>query len=82
MRSLYLALDPFPVHVSEDTNNDDTGDVNLEGVTLVLKDDKGNVIATTATDSMGFFEFTGLPAGNYTVTETNLGDVPLDVKDA
>ena len=67
--------------VSEDTNNDDTGDVNLEGVILVLKDDKGNVVATTATDSMGVFEFTKLPPGNYTVTETNPDGVPLDVKD-
>ena len=68
--------------VSEDTNNDDTGDVNLKGVILVLRDDEGKVIATTATDSMGFFEFTKVPPGNYTVTETNLGDVPLDVKDS
>ena len=41
----------------------------------------GDVIATTLTDSMGDYVFYDLPAGTYTVTETNLGDVPLDVKD-
>ena len=66
----------------------DTGDVNLEGVTLiVLKDEKGNVeyctdfMPPTAWDG---YEFTKcMPAGNYTVTETNPdGNVPLDVKDS
>ena len=51
--------------VSEDTNTDGTGDVNLDGVMIVLKDDKGSVVAvTTAADSMGGCVFTKLPAGN------------------
>ena len=36
--------------VLEDTNGDDTGDVPLEGVLIVLKDETGKVLATTATD--------------------------------
>jgi SdrD B-like domain len=66
---------------SEDTDNDDTGDVSMEGVFIVLKNKNGDVIATTLTDSMGYYVFYDLPAGTYTVTETNLVGVPSDVKD-
>ncbi|QQS29845.1 MAG: DUF11 domain-containing protein [Sphingobacteriales bacterium] len=39
----------------------------LSGVTVVLIDNNGNVIATTVTDVNGFYQFTGLVPGNYTV---------------
>jgi hypothetical protein len=68
-------------NVSEDKNNDDVGDEDLVGVLIILKDRNGNVIATSATDSMGDYVFYDLPGGKYTVTETNLAGVPLDVKD-
>ena len=68
-------------NVSEDKNNDDVGDDNLVGVLVVLKNKNGTVVATTLTDSMGDYVFYDLPAGTYSVTETNLVDVPLDVKD-
>lgn len=37
------------------------------GVEISLKDADGNVVATTVSDSAGYYEFTGLVAGTYTV---------------
>jgi protocatechuate 3,4-dioxygenase beta subunit len=68
-------------NVSEDINNDDIGEVDLSGVVVILKDRNGVVVGTTLTDSKGDYVFYDLPAGKYTVTETNLAGVPLDVKD-
>jgi hypothetical protein len=41
----------------------------------------GNSIATSATHSMEDFVLHNLPAGKYTVAETNLAGLPLDIKD-
>ena len=57
--------------VKEDLDNNDSGDAPLPGVTLTLLDSAGNVVATTVTDSTGSFTFVNVPAGNYTVVETN-----------
>ena len=57
--------------VREDLDNNDTGDVPIPGVTITLRDGNGNVVGTTVTDANGFYSFTGLPGGNYTVVETN-----------
>jgi hypothetical protein len=55
----------------EDTDADGTlegGESGrFEGVTVVLYDSDGNVVATTETDSSGNYSFTGLPDGTYTV---------------
>ena len=58
-------------HVKEDLDNNDSGDVPLPGVTITLLDSTGKVIATTVTDSSGSFTFVDVPAGNYTLVETN-----------
>ena len=59
----------------EDTDLDgnlDGAETNrFEGVTVVLKDINGNVVATTTTDSSGNYSFTGLPDGTYTVDVTD-----------
>ena len=68
-------------NVSEDIDNDDIGEDDLIGVVVILKDRNGLVVATTLTDSKGDYVFYDLPAGNYTIIETNLAGVPLDVKD-
>ena len=43
------------------------GEPGLANVTVQLKDSNGNVIRTTTTDASGFYQFTGLSAGTYTV---------------
>ncbi|MEM8828799.1 MAG: SdrD B-like domain-containing protein [Cyanobacteria bacterium P01_G01_bin.19] len=70
-------------NVSADTDNDNTADSPLSGVTIELLDSDGNSIdsdsgtagvqpTTTTTDSNGDYSFTGLALGNYQVQETNL----------
>ena len=54
-------------------------DGELEGVTLNLLDDSGNVIATTTTDAQGNYSFTQLPDGNYTIEVTDLGNTLQDL---
>ena len=57
--------------VREDLDNNNTGDTPIAGVTVVLKGADGTPIATTTTDANGNYSFTGVPAGSYTVEETN-----------
>jgi protocatechuate 3,4-dioxygenase beta subunit len=56
--------------VTEDTNDDDTGDVPIENVTLTLFDALGNQVGTTQTASDGTYCFNNLVAGDYIVRET------------
>ncbi len=46
----------------------DSGDDPVEGVTIELSQN-GSVIATTITNAEGYYEFTGLKAGDYVVSE-------------
>ena len=48
----------------------DTGEVGLGGVLIELIDESGQTVATTRTDADGTYRFTFLPAGVYTVRET------------
>jgi hypothetical protein len=43
----------------------------FNGVTVVLRDSNGNIVATTSTDGNGDYSFTGLPDGTYTVDVTD-----------
>ncbi len=56
-------------------NGSETG--RYAGVTVVLYDADGNVVATTTTDASGAYSFTGLPDGSYTVDVTDAGNVLL-----
>ncbi|MDJ0518938.1 MAG: carboxypeptidase regulatory-like domain-containing protein, partial [Trichodesmium sp. MO_231.B1] len=67
-----INLSSISGNVSEDIDNDDTGDINLQNVTVELLDDQGTVIRTTTTDTDGNYEFTDLEAGDYTVRQVNL----------
>ncbi len=56
--------------VWNDANNDGTlnaGEVGLGNVTVRLISSTNTVLATTTSDSMGFYQFTGLAAGTYSV---------------
>jgi hypothetical protein len=58
----------------------DQGDRALAGVTIQLQgvDDLGNnVVLTATTDANGFYQFTGLRAGTYTILEAQPGDNTL-----
>jgi hypothetical protein len=45
----------------------DAGEPGIEGVRLELRNGAGNLLAVTTTDATGFYEFTGLFAGDYLV---------------
>src|SRR6185295_3943564 len=56
-------------YVWKDANGNgiqNTGELGIAGVTVQLKKN-GTVIATTTTSSSGYYQFTGLCAGTYTV---------------
>jgi len=50
---------------------DSTETIGIPGVTIVLYDADGNIIATTVTDGNGNYSFPGLPDGTYTVDVTD-----------
>ena len=53
-----------------DTNSNgiqDAGEIGLGGVAVELLDAFGAVVATTTTDNMGFYSFTGLTPGDYKI---------------
>ncbi|MBN1304051.1 MAG: carboxypeptidase regulatory-like domain-containing protein [Anaerolineales bacterium] len=63
----------------EDTDADgsleggETG--RFSGVTIVLRDSSGNIVATTTTDGSGNYSFTNLPDGTYTVDVSDDGNL-------
>ena len=50
--------------------NSNFGDQVLANVAIELLDNDGNVVASTTTDENGFYEFTGLQPGNYTLVQS------------
>ncbi|MGV3244938.1 SdrD B-like domain-containing protein [Staphylococcus sp. 11262D007BW] len=59
-------------YVWEDVDQDgiqgtDDNEKPMSGVTVTLKNNNGEVIGTTTTDDKGYYEFTGLENGDYTV---------------
>ena len=42
----------------------------IGGVTITLRDSGGAVVATATTDTNGNYSFSGVPVGNYSITET------------
>lgn len=66
--------EPGSIHGTKwhDTNGNglrDAGERGIPGVTIVLTDADGTIVATTTTDANGTYVFSGLPAGTYTVSE-------------
>lgn len=54
-------------------------DGELQGITLNLLDAGGNILATTVTNANGFYQFTGLPDGDYTVEISDINRVTKDL---
>ncbi len=72
--TIILATATVDGNVYNDKNGNgtfDTGEPGINGVTVSLKDSGNNLVATTTTDGSGFYSFTNLPAGTYSVTETD-----------
>mmetsp|Transcript_6440 Transcript_6440/g.10674 ORF Transcript_6440/g.10674 Transcript_6440/m.10674 type:complete len:1370 (-) Transcript_6440:167-4276(-) len=76
-----IALTNISGTVFEDTDGDDVGDDELEDVLITLLDSVGNIMTTTLTNEDGFYLFTDLQAGNYTVLQDNLDATYTDVTD-
>ncbi len=53
----------------------DAGEPGIQGVTVDLTDNSGEVLATMTTDASGAYDFTGLFAGNFRVEVTDLGGI-------
>lgn len=58
----------------------DPGEVGVAGVTLVLLNSSGQVVATTTTDAFGNYLFKNLAPGNYTVRVTPPANYTLSAK--
>jgi serine-aspartate repeat-containing protein C/D/E len=71
-------------HVYHDVNDNgirQNGEDPIPGTTVILFDASGTQIATTTTDSTGFYKFSNLSAGNYYIREVQPGGW-IDGKDA
>ena len=64
------------VYLDEDANaSQDVSEPGIAAVTINLLDDNGNILATTITDQIGDYSFTGVPAGTYDVAVTDANGV-------
>ncbi len=63
-------LSGFVYHDRDNDGNREAGEEAIGGVRLSLVDAQQQVVAETVTDSSGYYEFTGLYAGRYTIRET------------
>jgi protocatechuate 3,4-dioxygenase beta subunit len=71
-------------YVYHDANNDgvrQASETPIPGTTVILQDANGTQVATTTTDSNGFYKFAGLSAGTYQIHEVQPSPW-MDGKDA
>jgi len=71
--------------VWEDTNKNglqDAGEQGIANVTVKLYDCSGTLLATTTTDANGFYHFTNLTPGDYSVMFVKPSGYVITVKDA
>jgi protocatechuate 3,4-dioxygenase beta subunit len=71
------SLGDFVWHDKNRNGLQDAAEPGLEGIHVILKDDQGRTIATDGTGPNGFYQFTGLCAGDYSV-DVNETDLPPD----
>lgn len=72
----FCEVEPVSVngYVYHDRNNNglkENGEEGIQSVTLTLRDSNGTIVGTIQTDSNGFYSFTKLMPGTYTVTESH-----------
>ncbi|RIJ69348.1 LPXTG cell wall anchor domain-containing protein [Nakamurella silvestris] len=67
-----LALGDYVWFDSNHNGIQDAGEKPVQGVTVTLFDEDGNVVATTVTDAKGHYVFDGLLPGKYRVQFTDL----------
>jgi protocatechuate 3,4-dioxygenase beta subunit len=70
-----------PLLISGHEFNQCTGE-GLDGWTVHLKDGAGNILDTTTTDDTGYYEFSGLKPGWYTVCEDSIPEGWTSFRDA
>lgn len=59
----------------------DPGEVGISGVTLVLYNAAGQIVGSTTTDAFGFYKFSNLAPGTYTVRIAPPANYTLSAKD-
>lgn len=62
-------LSGYVYHDQSDDGRKDTGESGIAGVSLTLVDADGSRIATTQSDSNGYYEFGGIQPGEYSILE-------------
>ena len=67
--------------VKEDLDNDDIGDIGIEGVEVTLTDVDSGATSTTTTDENGEYCFEGLESGDYTVMFQDEEEIDEDYVD-
>jgi serine-aspartate repeat-containing protein C/D/E len=60
----------FVYHDQNMNQRRDSGEIAIAGVRIDLLDSTGKQVATTTTNASGFYRFTFLPAGQYTLRQT------------
>lgn len=55
----------------------ENGELPIPGITVTLYNSKMEVLGTTTTNSVGYYQFTNLPAGMYIVVETDGATYPF-----
>lgn len=59
----------YVYHDRDDDGRREAGEEPIANVTIELVNASGNVVATTKTDGQGFYKFTGLLPGNYSLRQ-------------
>lgn len=68
---LPASVSGYVYHDQNQNGGRDSGEEAIAGVTIRLLDSTGAVVATTTTNSQGFYQFQNLRLGQYTIIETH-----------
>ena len=68
------SISGYVYHDRNDNGIREAGEEPITGTTVTLIDQNGTLVGTEQTDANGFYEFTGLSAGDYRIMETQPTD--------